>query len=412
MSRHTASDTVAHVGEVCSDARVNSVRAWSLLLVLAGLALPSEAVAFDDDYKRLGGVWDVDDSPITYSLDPGGSDDIDDDGDLQAVRDSFRAWACTPGTKLRFEELAAPGPRVIDTSDGKNTVFWDETGTDCLMGPGTLGITVGDVDSTPRTAADICFNGLHHTWGVATQTDVQSIAMHEIGHFIGLAHPCDSDADADTCLPATDSIMFPAWTGSPDRRLLVSDVAGVVGLYPADADDPSGCEGPYRAGEVCTCNDECVEGLACAPDIEGVLRCAQTCSGSNRSCGAGSACVLNAPVGSEEAVGLCVRVEPPNLPAGAICSNGTDCASGTCLAQFTIGSSLCQVPCRSADACGTGTCFEGICLGGFDSEECPASAGAGCACVEAGSTGTLPGGLGVVATVWCLMRRRRGGRRS
>jgi hypothetical protein len=407
MGRHTMRLAVADGGEVCFAPPVRR-HSFPVLAALA-LAMNAPASAFDEPYKRLGGIWDIDGGPIRYVLAPEGSDDIDGDSELEALRDSFRVWACTPGTKLRFEEGDEPGPRVIDTADGKNTVFWDETGSECLMGPGALGITVGDVNAQRRDAADICFNGLHHTWGIATEIDVQSIAMHEIGHMIGLDHPCDDEDNPETCLPVTEAVMFPSWSGALDRRLLPSDVAGVVALYPAAADDPSGCEGPYRNGEVCGCNDECVEGLVCAPDIEGQLRCARPCSTSDRDCGADATCVLDAPRGGESAVGLCVRVAPPELPAGALCSNGTDCASGTCLAQFTIGSSICQVPCRSSDDCGGGSCFEGVCMGGFASEACP-SEGGGCACDGSGRDASSSWSLSVVAVAWALMRRGRGRR--
>lgn len=365
------------------------------------------AAAFDAEFKPLGGVWDVDGGPIVYVLDPTGSADIGDGSDLEALRDSFRAWACIPGTKLRFEEGGEPGPRVVATDDGKNTLFWDETGNDCLMGPGTLGVTIGDVGANPRRAADICFNGADHTWGVGRDTDVQSIAMHEIGHLIGLDHPCDNDAATDTCLPVTEAIMFPSWSGTPERALRRSDIAGAVALYPAGDGDDSGCEGPFRAGERCTCNDDCVEGLVCAPDVEGDLRCGRTCSTADRDCGAGSVCVLDAPAGDSGAVGLCVRASPPNLPAGAICSNAADCASRTCLAQFTIGSSICQSPCERSDDCGGGTCFEGTCLGGFESEACPALDDGSCACQATGDDGAPVAGAGLVAVVVGLLRRRR-----
>jgi hypothetical protein len=263
------------------------------------------------------------------------------------------------------------------------------------------------VGATPRRSADICFNGLYHTWGVGKDTDVQSIAMHEIGHLIGLDHPCDNDAATDTCLPVTQAIMFPSWSGSPERELLASDIAGAVGLYPAGEGDTSGCEGPFRAGERCTCNDECVEGLVCAPDVEGDLRCGRTCSTSDRDCGTGSVCVFDAPSGEGDAVGLCVRAAAPDLPPGALCGNGTDCASGTCIAQFTIGSSICQVPCERSADCGNGTCFEGTCLGGFESEACPALDDGSCTC-RGMTGGPVPlAGLGLAAVLLGLLQRRR-----
>lgn len=369
------------------------------------LLASATAVAFDGAFKPLGGVWDLEGGPIVYVLDPAGSADLpDDDAELEALRDSFRAWACIEGTSLRFEEGAEPGPRRVATDDGKNTLFWDETGNECLMGPGTLGITVGDVGGT-RTSADICFNGFNHTWGIGKDTDVQSIAMHEIGHMIGLDHPCDNDADTASCLPVSQAIMFPSWSGGAERQLLESDIAGAVGLYPSTGDD-AGCEGPFRAGERCSCNDDCVEGLVCAPDVEGELRCSNTCSAQNRNCGGGSACVLDVPVDGGDPVGLCVRVAPPALPPGAICSTSTDCVSGTCAAVISLGASICQSPCDGDGDCAGGSCFEGFCLGGFESEVCP-DTGGGCACAATDDGAGVGVGVGVASVVLRALRRRR-----
>ena len=84
-------------------------------------------------------------------LEPTGSEDVTDGSDLQALRDAFRAWECVRGTSLRFAEGDGPGPATLDLSDGKNTLFWDENRAFDL-GPGTLGVTLGDTSGT-RTAA-------------------------------------------------------------------------------------------------------------------------------------------------------------------------------------------------------------------------------------------------------------------
>jgi MYXO-CTERM domain-containing protein len=390
--------------QVCSAASVHALRLFGIVVVV--LCAAAAGHAFDDEFKPSGVTWDVDGGPIVYVMDPAGSDDIDDGSDLQAVRDAFRVWACAPRTKLRFEEGEGPGPRVMDLSDGKNTVFWDETGTDCFMGPATLGIASLPTEGT-NTASDICFNGFHHTWGVGRDVDIQSIAMHEIGHFIGLNHPCDNDDDQSSCLSVSDAIMFPQWSGSPDRELRRSELAAVASLYPLGEGDTSGCDGPFRPGERCGCNDECVEGFVCAPDVEGTLRCSTTCSGSNRDCGDGSTCILDVPQDGQEAIGLCVRASN-ELPGGAICSSNTQCASRLCAAVIDLGASICQVSCDNDDDCAGGTCSDGLCLGGFESEECPVDdEEPDCACTSSNATSSAPFGVVVSVALMGLLRRRR-----
>lgn len=383
---------------------------WSRVVACGALggallaAAPTRA--FDEAFKPIeGGVFDVDGGPIGYVIDPVGSEDLELDDVITAIDDSFRAWACVPGTKVRFENKGA-GPRVLDLGDGQNTLFWDESGADCLMGPGTLGITLGTTSGV-RSAADICFNGKDHTWGVGKDTDVQSIAMHEIGHFIGLDHPCDNDGDTSTCLPVTEAIMFPSWSGVPERAVLDSDIAGVTALYPLEEGDASGCEGPFRQGERCSCNDECVEGLVCVPDNEGDLRCGRRCSVAEADCGAGAVCVLDVPQDGQDALGVCVSIPDGRGPPGALCTVNAECESALCTASIKLRRSVCQAPCSSDDDCAGGTCFDDICLGGFSDEECPVAEDPGCGCdAQTPSSGVLSS-MAALALLGLVRRRRR-----
>ncbi len=378
----------------------------------SGLAGP--AAAFDAAFKAIpGGAFDVTGGPIRFALEPEGTEDVDGDADLEALRASFRAWACVEGTSVRFEEDDAPGVAAIDDSDDKNTLFWDETGALCGMGGGTLGITVGDAGGGSRNQADICFNGRDADWGVGERTDIQSIAMHEIGHFIGLDHPCDNDADEASCLPPTEAIMFPSWSGVNEREPLSSDAEGVRTLYPENADLPSGCNGPFGPGERCDCNDACVDGLICVPDGQQVLRCGRACSADDADCGSGSTCVLDVPQDGLEAPGVCVTAST-DKPAGSVCTVGGECASGTCAPTVALGRSICQLPCETEQDCAGGSCFEGLCLGGFEAVECVAEEVPGCGCASSSASSLslsppIPAGPGVVAVggLLLLLRRRR-----
>lgn len=387
--------------------------ALSALGVVGGAA---PARAFDGAFVLIeGGAWNVDDGPIPYVLEPNGSDDIDDGSELDALRDAFRAWECVEGTKLRFVELEQPGPADI-AADGLNTLFWDETG-DFGLGPATLGVTVGDANpGAARASADIVFNGVDSTWSVDGRgVDVTSIALHEIGHFVGLDHPCDRAGGQETnCNGAERSVMTPVWSGGLDRAPRPDDEEGIRALYPAGPDDTSGCEGPFRKGERCTCDGDCVEGLVCASVDGGEKLCSDTCASDNADCGGGSACVLDAPEGDEPARGVCVKITEGGAPAGAICQNGGQCASGTCALLFELSRSLCQVPCQDTGDCEGGVCHEGFCLGAASHEECEGPA-EGCTCAAGHRSGgpssaNAAVGLGALAALALLAaRRRRGG---
>lgn len=370
-----------------------------VLAVVSSLLAPA-AVAFDAAFKTIdGSAWDVDTRPISYVMDPAGSDDVDGDGELQALRDAWRAWSCVPGAKVAAEDGGA-GPREVNLDDGKNTLFWDETGDECGMGGGTLGITVAPVAAGTRSSADICFNGRDHTWGVGTNTDVQSIALHEIGHLLGLDHPCDSDDDLDSCLPLSQALMFPTWGNTLDREPRSSDVAGIVALYPLGEGEASSCTPPFAQGERCGCNDECLEGLQCAADPSGELRCSKPCSVNARDCGDSSVCIFD----SADGTGLCIRTEG-DRPAGAGCTLDNQCSSGDCGAVIQLGSSICKVACASDSDCGGGVCFEEVCLAASASQACEGAEDGGCGCTT--SSPATPSSVALALGLLAILRRRR-----
>ncbi|HEY4220719.1 MAG TPA: matrixin family metalloprotease [Myxococcota bacterium] len=382
------------------------------LLTVVALLAAVPALAYDQPFKLIdGGAWDLEAGPIPYVLAPDGVDDISDGSDLEAIRGAFRAWSCVEGTKLRFEEQPGPGPAVQDESDGQNTLFWDEDNT-YQLGPATLGVTIGD--ATPgqkRKQADIIFNGFDSKWStddIPSNVDVGSIALHEIGHFVGLDHPCDGSAPNETnCNGADKSVMTPVWGGAVARTPLPDDEEGIRNMYPIEKGDVSSCTGPFRKGERCGCDGDCVPGLVCVDDGGDKKVCGGTCAADNADCGAGFVCALNAPEGSKKAQGICVKVTAGQSPQGAICTNEHECASGSCALIFDLTRQVCEVPCGSDKDCGAdGQCFEHFCLGAATHDQCPdkdAPKGCGCGALsasDAAASALLLGGL----LAW---RRRR-----
>lgn len=198
---------------------------------------------------------------IRYYLatDGTGSPDGDRNAELNALRASFDQWASVPGTQLRFEEGGLiDGFIDVNSADGTNVVYWCNTqrmaaGENCDIG-GALGITFrAFVDDIP-VESDIVLNGFIDWFTDFNDSDnsatfVEAVALHEIGHLIGLDHS-----------PVGVATMF-ARGGkglSSQAGLSVDDIAGVRALYPVD-------DNPYyrhRIIGVATMNGEPVFGAA------------------------------------------------------------------------------------------------------------------------------------------------------
>lgn len=386
------------------------------LLVCGTLWLCSPAA---QAYKLIGAKWDADKGPVPFHLEPSGSADISDGSDLEAVRQAFRAWSCVEGSSLRFIEGDVDGVKSVDLADGRNSVFWDEDGSFGL-GPATLGVNFGAAPQSPdevviRDASVIVFNGFDHEWSTdesASATDVASIALHESGHWLGLDHPCD-DAQETQCLGPEEAVMTPAYPGGLIREPRADDVAGVREIYPST--DESRCDGPFRQGEVCACNDECITGLLCTEALSGKQVCSPTCSAEDANCPVGFACVFGAaPTDGAPAKGTCVRLAEDDLrPVASLCQRDSDCAAGLCVATSVIGRTVCKKSCTEDTDCPDGSyrCVNDVCVSRGASEGilCPAEPEPS-ACGCRASTRQAPAPLGVpfgMALAALLMRRRQ-----
>lgn len=170
------------------------------------------------EFTLQGNSWDH--RIITYFF-QNGTDDIAGDQERQAIRDAFALWAAQ--TNLVFaESCAANADIVISWQTGDHGDGFPFDGTN-----GVLAHTFYPPPSGPNgLPGDMHFDDTE-TWTLATRgngaqpIDLVSVAAHEIGHALGLAHSADGGA-----------LMYAFYNGS-HRYLAQDDINGIRAIYGA-----------------------------------------------------------------------------------------------------------------------------------------------------------------------------------
>lgn len=140
---------------------------------------------------------------IRYYLHAAGWSETNRQRELNAVRAAFDQWQSIPHTTIRFEEAGVlTGEIDVNTEDGTNVVYWVKGNglfngeTESILGKAAVTFT-SRIPGTPVIAeADIALNGTDEfDWSTDFSTRsgrynlfVEGIALHEIGHLLGLAH--------------------------------------------------------------------------------------------------------------------------------------------------------------------------------------------------------------------------------
>jgi hypothetical protein len=182
--------------------------------------------------------WDFSAFPVTWSLNAATGSNVTGNRDVHSVlAASFGTWLSAPNTAL---SVAEGSPSKIGSEEQSpsnvNLVCFVCTDADFTKDNTTLAVTItttsdrpGESDGhggTTRFAgqvikADIIFNpNVQYSTGGGSGTDLQTVATHEIGHFLGLDHSA-----------VVRAIMFPF--ASDLTTLGYDDVAAISTVYPS-----------------------------------------------------------------------------------------------------------------------------------------------------------------------------------
>lgn len=157
-----------------------------------------------------------------------------------AVARAFATWQDVPTASVSFQFVGFTGSRPLDDDNISVLGFLDRPELERVLA--ATGFLI-DTTTGEILESDIFFNA-SFPWSVAPagetgRFDLESIALHEIGHLIGLGHSALGETELRPTggrrVIAAESVMFPiafAAGDIADRTLRPDDRAGVSDIYP------------------------------------------------------------------------------------------------------------------------------------------------------------------------------------
>src|SRR5687768_3688226 len=219
------------------------MRLFSVTMVLTMLVASAPAQA----YLKLGALinGDVIDvtwrGPVRYFVAERGASGVSAAELRGAVERAAATWSQVDSALVRFE-FQGMTSAVPDVVDGRTTIgFVDRPDLEQVLGATSFMI---DTTNGAIVESDIFFNS-RFAWSVAAsgtpgRVDLESIALHELGHLLGLSHSAIGETErtgsGNRRVTASGSVMFPIAMSSgtiAERVLHADDIAGMSDLYPA-----------------------------------------------------------------------------------------------------------------------------------------------------------------------------------
>jgi hypothetical protein len=165
---------------------------------------------------------------ITYYF-VNGTGKLDGNIERDLIRQAFDLWSAQ--TPLKFTE-------VSNEADADISIGWavgEHGDGDPFDGPGDVLAHASFPNPYDDSQVFLHFDDEERWVTSSTQNvDLLTVAAHEIGHTLGLAHSS-----------APNALMYPSYSG-PHRFLDDDDIAGVQDLYGVASDPPSAPEAPSQ----------------------------------------------------------------------------------------------------------------------------------------------------------------------
>lgn len=159
-----------------------------------------------------------------------------------AMARAFATWQAVPSATIAFEFGGFTRAEPFEDDSTSVLGFQDQPELERVLG--ATGFVI-DVLTGEIVESDVFFNTAFE-WSTAAagqsgRFDLESTAVHEIGHLLGLGHSALGETEVQPTggrrVLASSAVMFPISLGranTADRELQPDDIAGVSDLYPAD----------------------------------------------------------------------------------------------------------------------------------------------------------------------------------
>jgi len=219
-------------------------RLLTLLVTLTCVAVSSEPAAA---YLKLGTRVDTrtvtlrwEDFPVRYFVSNGDGGGVSAIELRDAVNRAFMTWTSVETATITAEFAGMTAARPND-EDGMTVIgFADRRDQDRTLGATSFLI---DTLTGEIVEAEIFLNSTF-AWSVAPggqadRFDVESIALHEIGHLFGLGHSALGETElrnGGRRVLAAEAVMFPVAFSAgaiQGRTLRADDIAGISDTYPS-----------------------------------------------------------------------------------------------------------------------------------------------------------------------------------